>query len=160
MLDVEKGRCELWGKREKTSCTTLPKYNRGSHTASSSQCTTEQRNHWQCQGRRQQLKGKQRAAQKLFYRLTFALVVPVQPPCSLPITHCPQMAHQQPRAALVQLQQSIHESQVLLLGCRPSPASHHTGEGSQGLQGVPGKQHTLLSAASKKGERRCSTLGS
>lgn len=59
--------------------------------------------------------------------------VPVQPPHCLPITHCAQMAHQQPRAALVWLQQSIHESQVFLLGCRPFPACYHTGEGSQVL---------------------------
>lgn len=79
---------------------------------------------------------------------------PVQPPCCLPIT---QGAQQQPRAAPVQLQQRIHESQELLLCCRPPPASEHTGRAARCARCAREAPHPALS---RKGERGCSTLGS
>lgn len=79
---------------------------------------------------------------------------PVQPPRCLPIT---QGAQQQPRAAPVQLQQRIHESQELLLCCRPPPASEHTGRAARCARCAREAPHPVLS---RKGERGGSTLGS
>lgn len=61
----------------------------------------------------------------------------------LPIMLCPQMGYQQPRGILAQLHQCIHESQVLLLSCTPSPAWYHAGESSKVLPCVLGEHLTV-----------------
>ena len=81
-------------------------------------------------------------------------------------THCPHTGYQQSRGILAQLHQYIHESQMLLLGCKTSPAWYHAEESSKLLPHVP-QRHLIVqgsnmlsaSVASKKEERGCFTVG-